>query len=324
MFFLVYGEDTYRSKKKLAALRERFSATRDSSGLNTVHLREADVRSGKEGAELDPVAEALFASPFLAERKLVILDGFLSLAERDQERLADMLGRKPESTVVIFHEAAGAEALSKASLYPLLAKQKFSEECKPLVGAQLERALIDEAAAAGVKLSPRAARAIVETVGADSWQVHAELDKVCAFARASGKNEIVDDMLRMLVPGARERSLFAFLDACTDGRCAEAAIMLEELIGGGTSELQIIAMLEKHYRTLIAVADLVERGARDKDTIARTLGIHPFPASKAIVAVRKHRPTALRRRHGELLDIERAAKTGTKPKVLLSLFVATA
>src|SRR5512142_2878911 len=101
MFFLLYGEDTYRSKKRLAAMRERFSATRDATGLNASVLRAKD-------ADVDAVCEALFSSPFLAEKKLVILDGFLRSPAADQERIKDALARKPESTNAIFFEDVGA------------------------------------------------------------------------------------------------------------------------------------------------------------------------------------------------------------------------
>lgn len=318
MFFLLYGEDTFRSRKKLAAMRERFSATRDASGLNALVLRAKE-------ADADRVAEALFASPFLADRKLVIFEGFLSAPAALQEAIAGMLGRKPESTVAIFHEDGGAADFAKSVLLPLLKEQKFTEEFAPLTGGQMEKIVIDECAAQGIAISPRTVRALLSVVGTDAWQLHEEIGKLCAYAKATKSAAIDEAMLALLVTGAREESLFALVDACTEGRCGDASVMLERLLDSGTSELQVVAMLGKHYRTLIAVADLVERGERDKDAVARRLGIHPFPASKAIAAVRRLSPASLRARYEELLEIERGVKTSAaKPIVLLGLFLAKA
>lgn len=318
MFFLLYGEDTFRSRKKLAAMRERFSATRDASGLNALVLRAKE-------ADADRVAEALFASPFLAERKLVVFEGFLSAPAALQEAVAGMLGRKPESTVAIFHEDGGPADFAKSALLPLLKDQKFTEEFAPLSGAQVEKIVIDECAAQGVAISPRTVRALLSVVGTDAWQLHEEIGKLCAYAKATKAAAIDEAMLAQLVTGVREESLFALVDACTEGRCGDASVLLERLLNAGTSELQVVAMLGKHYRTLIAVADLVERGERDKDAVARRLGIHPFPASKAIAAVRRLSPASLRARYEELLEIERGVKTSAaKPIALLGLFLAKA
>ncbi len=316
MFFLLCGEDTYRSRQKLSAMRERFSSTRDSTGLNAVLF-------SAKGADMDEVAASFFASPFLAERKLLILDGFLRAPAASQERLKEMLGRKPESTNVIFYEDVGSEELAKSPLLPLMKAQKFTEECMKLVGPNLEKFAIEECAARGVTLSPRSARALVSIVGEDSWQMHEEIEKLCAYAKANGTTAVTDEMLDTLVPGTREESLFALIDACTEGRCADAAAMLERMLGSGTSALQVVAMLEKQYRTMIAVADLVERGERDKNAVAKRVGIHPFPASKAMNAVRRHSPAALRLRYDELLEIELKMKTSAaQPNALLGLWLA--
>lgn len=299
-------------------MRERFSATRDASGLNTAVLRVKE-------ANTDRVAEALFSSPFLAERKMVVLEGFLSASVADQETLVGMLGRKPESTVVVFYEAAGSADFAKSPLLPLLKEQKFTEEFAALSGVALERHVIEECAARGVTLAPRAARQLVAAVGADAWQLHEDVEKLCAYAKATGAPAVDEAMLSLLVTGAPEESIFALVDACTEGRGGVAAVMLERLLDSEASELQVVTMLGKHYRTLIAVADLVERGERDKDAVARRLGIHPFPASKAIAAVRRLSPVTLRARYAELLDIERGVKTGAaKPIALLGLFLARA
>jgi DNA polymerase III delta subunit len=316
MYFLLYGDDAFRSRKRLAAMRGRFSATRDATGLNVSSFRA-------KGADMDEVLSSFYASPFLAERKMLVLDGFLRAPADGQDRLKDALGKKPESTVVIFYEDAGAEDLAKSPLFSILKSQKFTEECAKLAGAALERFVTEECAAAGVTAVPKIIRALIAVVGDDTWQLHEEIQKVCAYAQATGSAAVTEEMLATLTPGAREESFFALIDACVEGRCGDAAVMLERMLDAGTSELQVVSMLEKQYRTMIAVADFMERGERDKNVIAKRLGIHPFPAGKAMVAVRRHSPADLRVRYDELLEIERQMKTSAaKPNALLGLWLA--
>lgn len=323
MHFVVYGEDTYRSRKKLASLAERFSATRDASGLNV-----AVCRAGETTA--DAAAEAVFASPFLAEKKLVILKGFLQASKADQEKVGDALARQPGSTIVILYEDAGAGTLGKSALFAALAAEKFSEEFPPLTSAAAEKFVVDECAVAGAGIEPKASRLLVANVGVDAWQLHEEASKLAAYAAAVGARVVTEETVRGLAAGGREEPIFTFIDACAEGRSGDAVKLLERLLDAGVAELQIVAMLAKHYRSAIAAGDLAARGKGDgrlswpdAQTVARTLGIHPLPAGKALAFARKRRPESLRAGYERLIEIERAFKSGgPRPKVTLALFAA--
>jgi DNA polymerase-3 subunit delta len=314
MYFLIYGEDGFRARKTLAAMREQFSAKRDATGLNSVALRYP-------GADVNDAAEAVFSSPFLAEKKMVILEGFLGAPENEQKKLIDALERKPESTNIVFYEDAGPADLKKSPLLPLLAKQKFTVECAVLAGPQLLRFVLDECAARGMTMNPRAAQTLTGTVGADTWRLQQEIHKLCAYAAGMGRKEVAEGDVKLLVSEGYDDSIFAFLDACLEGRASAAMSLLEELLLAGAAELQVVSMLTKQVRTIIAVQDLMAAGERDKAAIASRLGLHPYPAGKAMVLSKKYSFDALRARYADLLDIDRQFKTGgAKPKVLLDMF----
>lgn len=316
MRFLIYGEDTYRSRKKLAAIRERFSVTRDASGLNVATFRAGD-------ASADQAAEAIFASPFLAEKKMVVLEGYLRAGAAEQAKIGDALARKPESTVAVLFEAVGTEALAKSQLFAALKDEKFSEEFPALAPGAAERFVVEEVAAAGAKIDPKAARTLVALVGTDSCQLHEEVAKLSAFALGSKAAAITEEIVLSLVADGREAEIFAFLDACTEGRSRESARLLEKLLASGTTEIQLIAMLLKQYRAALAAQDLQTRGRADAQLLAKALGMHPFPAGKALAFAKRHDRAALERAYEQLVEMERAAKSGgPKPKVSLALFAA--
>jgi DNA polymerase-3 subunit delta len=316
MYFLIYGEDTYRSRKTLARMEAKFRADRDATGLNSIRMTA-------KKASIDEVAEALFATPFLSEKKLVVLEGFLDAPKDTQEALAGFLERKPDSTTVIFYDEGGAEDFKKSVLFPVLKDAKFTTEHAALSPAQAAKQVQQTCKEHGITMSPRALQNFLAAVGNLSWQRETELEKLCSYAAATGAQEITEQMVKELVPAAQEEDLFAFIDACLAGRSKDAVTLLESALASGASEIQITAMLGKQFRNLIAVRDCFDRGLTDKNLVAKAVGMHPFPAAKALQACRKFSPEALQAFHGQLLDIEHRLKTTSgKSAVLLEVFTA--
>lgn len=316
MHFLIYGDNTHASRERLASMRTRFSETRDSSGMNVtvLHAKKTD---------LDTIAKHLFASPFLAEKKMVILEGFLMKPAAEQTAIKEYLERKPDSTVVIFFEEAGKSEFRRSSLFKLLENQKFSSDHPPLTAAQVAKRIKTACKENDLEVSPRAVRLFGSSIGDDPWRLDTELGKVITYALAHEKKTVDEEMVHMLVSESQGESIFAYIDACLEGRGSDATRLLEGLRDNGMSDIQVVSMLLKQFRTLITVRDLVDRGERNKATIATHLGIHPFPAGKAMVTSKRFSPVLLKKLHTQLLDIDREFKRSSgKHDVLLNIFTA--
>ena len=314
MYFLIYGNDSYKSKATLTAMRERFSVQRDSSGLNSAYYRYKE-------AKIDTVAEAIFATPFLAEKKLVVLEGFLKAPAAEQKKIVEYLEKKPESTTVIFFEGFGAKEIKKSALHEILVSQKFTSEHSLLSGAQLSNHVKNVCKQNEVTITPRAIQALLSVVSDNAWRLEKELEKLCAYASTQDTKEISEEIVHEMIEATQEDSVFEFLDACTEGRKKKAVELLEGLFTSGMSEIQVTALLTKQFRTLIAVKDLMERGTKDKYIIAKEVGVHHYPASKAMVTCRRFSPGALKMFHSRLLDIDKSMKTGGGDRrVLLNIF----
>jgi DNA polymerase III delta subunit len=129
---------------------------------------------------------------------------------------------------------------------------------------------------------------------------------------------ITEAMVNDMVDGERDESVFPFLDACLQGQAGKAAALLEDLIANGMSEFMVLSMLAKQIRTMLGAKDLEQRGYRDKNEVAKKLGVHPFPASKAMTAVRALPYDRLLRLHDRLIELERSFKT-SGPDLLAGL-----
>ncbi|MFH1046957.1 MAG: DNA polymerase III subunit delta [Patescibacteria group bacterium] len=314
MFFLLYGQDSYRSRKKLTSLRAKFKLDRDPTGLNESFLRF-------ENDDPETVAEALFSSPFLADRKLIVLDGYLNAKKDAQEKIVDLLGSKPDSSVAIFYH--DTEAPKASPLFDLLKVQKFTEDFKSPDSGQAIGFIAAECAALGLQIEQRAGQALFIAAGENSWTLRQEIMKLCAYAQSQGQATITAAMVSELVEANVEDSVFAFLDACTQGNTREAVGLLERMVDSGTNELQILAMLQQQLRSLVGVRDLLGRGLTDRFEIAKQLGIHPYPAGKAMSVARSLPMAGLRSLFGELISMEQSFKTGQgKLKAEIGLFAA--
>lgn len=316
MHFLIYGDNTHASRKRLASMRTRFSETRDASGMNVTVL-------DAKRSDPDTVAQHLFASPFLAEKKMVILEGFLKRPAAEQRTIMEYIGRKPDSTVVIFFEETGKDAFKRSPLFGLLEKQKFTADHPALNATQAAEHIKTTSKENGLDVSPRAVQMLVSSIGDDPWRLDTELGKIVSYAQAHDKKTVDEEMVHLLVSGSQDESVFSYIDACLESRGSDATRLLEGLRDTGMSDIQVVSMLLKQFKTLIMVRDLMDRGERNKIAIAKRLCIHPFPAGKAMVTSRRFSPTVLKKLHSQLLKIDREFKRGSgKHEVLLNIFTA--
>ena len=75
MIIYIYGEDTFRSRQYLKDQVAKFKAARDPQGYNVVILDCAKVEAGKVLSEIS-------ASPFLAPKRMIVLENILSNSDK--------------------------------------------------------------------------------------------------------------------------------------------------------------------------------------------------------------------------------------------------
>lgn len=315
MFLLIYGNDGYRAKKTLAAMRERFLVSRDPSGMNAARFE-----AQRDG--VDAALEAVFASPFLAEKKLIILEGYLALPKKDQQRIEEAMAKKPDSSNVIFYEPIDAEELSGSAFFPVLAKQQYSVECKKLSRGQIVATVVEYAKGRGVAFSRETIEIIGNACGDDIVHTMIEATKLCDFVRGSGRSDVTRADAEALLVRPQNNEIFGLLDAMIEGRRDDALTKLRRLESQGESGHALLQTILKQYRNFFGAADMAARGVNDSATVAKKLGIHPFVGKKLLAAVRNVTPAVARRWYGDLIEIDRQMKTGAKSAfALLEAFI---
>ena len=84
MIIYIYGEDTFRAHEYLKDQVAKFKAARDPQGYNVVFLDCAKAEPGK-------VLSELMATPFLAEKRMVVLENILT--NNNKDLLGDLIER---------------------------------------------------------------------------------------------------------------------------------------------------------------------------------------------------------------------------------------
>lgn len=168
MIVLIFGEDSYRRKKRFKEIIGQFKDKHGSSGL-----RFFDTSIDEASKIVDFInGRSLFDPLCMAAINLDIGD----LSAEDLSLLSKSLKRAAsdrEMTVLLSAESnPSAElGLEKSDIFSFW-------EIEPLEGSELPAYIIKEALSCGLKLSATDARSLISSFGGDLWAIGTELEKL--------------------------------------------------------------------------------------------------------------------------------------------------
>ena len=271
------------------------------------------------------------AMPFLAERRLVIVEGLLALFEPpgrrrrpsrqagarspsprsgraslgDWESLPRYIGEEmaPTTTLVFLEERLSKANPLMQALRPAVQIQEFLT----LSREGLARWIRNRIAECGGQITPGAIRLLSELVGGNLWTMGNELEKLELYA--SGR-PVEEGDVRLLVSQAREASIFSAVDALLDGKPAVVLPLMHRLRDDGAEFPYIVAMIARQLRLVTVARDLIDRGHGEKE-IGDRLGIsRDFVLRRTVDQARKHSWRSLEWLYGRLMELDLAVKRG--------------
>ncbi|MBU1178204.1 DNA polymerase III subunit delta [Patescibacteria group bacterium] len=310
MLIFLYGEDNYRSRQKLNKLKANFLA-KDSSGIN---LQELDGRQ----VELAELKNAVQATPFMGEKRLIIVENILGGKNKSLlAGIADLLSQGlPESSVVVFWEAGVPD--KRAKLFKLLAKQGQAEEVTLLIGQALNKWIAAEVVSRGGKIAADTASKLAAYVGNDLWQMAQEIDKLVTYKKGV---EITAEDIDELVKAKLDTNIFNFVDALGRKDRENALKLLHDQLSSGEHALYLLSMITYQFRNLLIVKELLENGSNQR-SIAKEAKMHPFVAQKTAQQASNYSSAGLKMIYRKLLDLDEAIKTSKiEPQLGLDLLV---
>ena len=332
---LLYG-DSFLVSEALKELQSQVGLPdvleANSHRLSGTHLDPAQLRA---------VSDAV---PFLAQYRLVVVEGLLALynSPEGRRRPAGSSARPttgaPRATLDTWQGLPRyiSEEMPPTTLLVLLEERVSSGNIllrvlRPVIEVQgvptpsgegLARWIRNRIAEKGSRITPGAIRLLSQLVGGNLWTMDNELEKLALYA---GDRAIEDGDVKLLVSQSKEASVFSAVDAILEGRSAAALGLMHRLRGDGAAFPYIVAMIARQLRLVSLARDLTDRGHRETD-IAERLGLNQeFAIKKTREQARKHSWSSLKWLYSKLMEADLAVKQGRMDQdVALELLVSQA
>lgn len=232
------------------------------SALALLNLSVADVvRGGAAASGL--LSEAAIDGPWLADVAAHCRDSGLSLPPVEDEA-ALLQAAVQKGFPMGHHLILTMESIDRRrQLYRVLEKHGTVVDCSvPAGGRQADKAARESVlkqqmqmllTAQGKKMHPQAYPLLVERTGFDLRTFCSNLDKLVDYV--GDRETIAAADVEHVVKRTRTDPVYAFTDALTDQKTADALFFLNTLISNGMHPLQILTAMVNQIRKLLVVKD---------------------------------------------------------------------
>jgi DNA polymerase-3 subunit delta len=331
---LLHGNDELAIS---AAIKKLCSGLGDPSiaGMNTTRF------DGRHGVDFEVLNTAVNAAPFLAPRRVMVLDHPLaafpsprarkiSSEQPDQVEIAvlngkpgedeldpdqrmlnrkkflDLLGKAQPSTTIILAEY---EELKRDHWL-----MKWALQAAPRVGIhvynmpnkfEMPRWIESEARKLGGRIEPAAAMHLAEMVGEDTRIASQELVKLLTYVDYARPVRLLDVELVSIV--SAQGNVFNLVDALGQGKGKEAQKVLHQLLEE-EQPFALWGMVIRQFRLLLQARELLDGGAGIPE-VEKGLKLHSYVALKVASQAKRFSLSTLEAIYHKLLEIDEGAKT---------------
>lgn len=266
--YAVFGDDDYLKSESVGAIiRVAFEGKDGGMGLSRVPGSQA---------ELADVLDELRTLPFLAKRRVVVVedaDPFVTAYRKELETYLE----KPSSTGVLVLVVKSWP--SNTRLAKLVSQIGVAVDAKAPKESELPSWMVQMAKARwGQKLEAEAARLLLDLVGPEPGLLASELEKL-SVAVSPNSAIRAQDVSRWVSAGRME-SIWETLDAATLGRTADALEGLERLIEAGEPPVKLYSAMSASLLKLYH-SGYLRALRRELRQACQEAGIPPFAAEKA-------------------------------------------
>jgi len=326
LLHVLVGEDDFSIRQALGEIKK-------SIGDATALMTNTTILDGRQ-ATRDQLSNACETVPFLAEKRLVIVEGLLGRFEpagraakkkaprqadqtEEHKLFADAIKRLPPFTELVI---TGGDVNQRNPLLLELSSSTKVMNFPLLKGTQLSQWVQRRVAGAGGGITPQAIALLVRFVGNDLWTMAGEVDKLAQYA---GGRRIEEADVKAVVSYAQEANVFAMVDAILEFRVGAAQGLLQQLFKQGNAPAQLLTMLDRQVRIIFQVKEMRGRG-KTRGEIQSKLGLNSdFLLRKAWEQADKYSLDRLKEVFHKLLEADMAIKTGKmEGEIALDILVA--
>ena len=307
--YILHGDDEFGITEFIHILEQKIGEP-STAEMNTTRL------DGKS-TSLNTLVTAAHAMPFLAERRLVILDDPLGnlKSAANRERFTTVLENSPITTALVviiprlLTDKSDRDDRPKHWLLKWVSTQGsrvYARSFKLPEGSQMARWIQTRAVEMGGNISFQAAGLLGSYVQDNPRLAAQEISKLLAYVNYRRTIDIDD--VEQLTPDSAEGNVFHMVDAIGNRNGQLALRTLHRLLENN-DPLSLFGMIIRQFRLLIQVKEMLDAGYREAD-IAKPLNTYPFVVRKLASQSRNFSLQNLESIYHKLLDIDEAIKTG--------------
>ncbi len=287
MISVLTGANTYALKRELRRVIDEFVKAHGDFALERLDGSEVTV---------ERLGEAVQSLPFLAAKKLVVLDS-PSSNKQFLEQFETLLVGAPETTDILLVEPSLDK---RTAYYKWLKKHTEFQEFTVLDERGLAAWAVSYAKERGGNLKSADATYLVGRVGLNQQGLAHELDKLLLAG-----NEIARSTIDELTERSPQSTVFELLDAAFAGNSQKALSLYAEQRAMKVEPQYIIAMLAWQLHILAVVKTA---GERSTDMIASEAKISPYSVRKSVSIARSLSLAKLKQLVGDLTTLDAKSK----------------
>jgi len=313
LLYLLLGEDDF-------SIRQSLEEIKGGIGDPTTLMTNTTVLNGQQ-VTLDQLRGACGTVPFLAQKRLVVIEGLLERFEprsksgrkkparltnqqSEYKSIAAYVRQVPGFTELVLVDGRignrnplfrELSAVAQVRSFPWLREAKLRQ--------WIERRVAEE----GGNISSRAVESLARFVGSNLWIMANEVDKLVLFTRG---RRIEEGDVRVVVSYAQEANIFAMVDAVLEFRVGVAQELLQQLLKQGAVPVYLLVMLSRQVRLMVRVKGLRDQ-RKSRNEIQDKLGLtSDFVLRKALAQADKYSLARLTEVYHKLLEADLSIKTG--------------
>jgi DNA polymerase-3 subunit delta len=300
--YFLFGNDEFAITRKLKEFDSDFTDP-TSADMNTARL-EARSMGG------DDLNNAVNAMPFLARRRLVLLENpsakYNNLSAR--KKFFEFIEKAPDTTRLVMYESVEPRDAEKHWLVKWAEKNSKLIQTRAFMLPRLKEMtgwIVHETKNQGGQIEPRAAEMLKDMVGVDTRQAGMEIAKLLAYVNWA--RPVTGSDVEAVCIVTSQQSVFDFVDALSNGNGKVAQHLLHRLLE--TEDVfSLWGMVVRQFRLLIQAREILD-GRGNQNDVARALGVHPFVAEKATQQAARFSIDSLENVYRRLLKIDEGVKT---------------
>jgi DNA polymerase-3 subunit delta len=309
MIYFIYGEDSYRSKRKLEEIVDGYKKVH-KSGLNLIYIdaQEKDFKDFYSNFQV---------SSMFAEKKLIVLKNMLSEDKFCEDFLENIKKLEEIKDIVVIYEDKPADQRTK--VFKALIKQAKCQEFSYMQPAVLKKWVADEFEKNKVRINSDALDSMVNFVRNDLWKMASEVKKLSDYR--SGSVVEKKDVELMVRPNI-ENDIFKTIEAIASKNKKIALSLLQKHLDDGEDVLRLLAMIAYQFKNLLILKELQDENLA-YGIIVKKSGLHPFVVQKTAYLCGGFSMAELKRIYQKIFQVDAEIKTGkVEPETALSLLLA--